>query len=350
MHDWCKVDFKRHRSKKDLLQVTHEHDIGYDLTASLAVEADFGSALAPVSMHLRTGNRLHSTAEKPPKKHDHHLNQLEPTMDEIAGMELGREAVHVIDREADSLGHFRSWCAKGHLFLVRCDDRRVTWNGQSVLLSEINEHLDREVLFKKAGVGRFQGRKVTREVAEVEVVLDKVHKTRFNGKQIETRGESLVLRAVFVRLVDQESYIVAEWMMLTNVPACEVSAATIGLWYYFRWRIESFFKLLKSAGHELEYWQQETGIAIFRRLLIASMACVFVWQLMRDKTERAEAMRAHLTKLSGRQMKRGVKSTASALLAGWYCMMSMMSLLASDTSLSELRKLAKTYGPPGLIV
>lgn len=350
MHDWCKIDFKRHKSKKDLLQVTHEHDIGYDLTASLAVEADFGCPLAPVSMHMRTGKRLYSTADEPPKKSDHHLNQLEPTMNEIAGIELGRTPVHIIDREGDSLGHFRAWCAKGHLFLVRCDDRRVTWKGESVLLSEINGYLDREVLFKKAGKARYHGKKVMREVAEVEVVLDGVHKTRIHGKQIETRGEPLVVRAVFVRLVDTEGYILAEWMILTNVPSSDVDTGTIGLWYYFRWRIESFFKLLKSAGHELEYWQQETGIAIFRRLLIASMACVYVWQLMRDKSERAETMRAHLMKLSGRQTKHGVKSTASALLAGWYCMMSMMSLLTNDTSLAELRNLAKTYAPPGFFV
>jgi hypothetical protein len=350
MHDWCKVDFIRHRSKNDRLQITHEHDIGYDLTVSLAVEADFGCPLAPVSMHMRTGKRLHSTADNPPRKSDHHLNQLEPTMNEIAEMELGRTPVHIIDREGDSLGHFRSWSAMGHQFLVRCDDRRVTWNGESVLLNEINEHLDREVLFEKAGVVRHQGKKVIREVAEVEVVLDGIHRTRVNGKQLERRGEPLVLRAVFVRLVDNEGYIVAEWMLLTNVPSSNVDSATIGLWYYFRWRIESFFKLLKSAGHELENWQQETGRAIFRRLLIASMACVYVWQLTRDKSERAEAMRAHLMKLSGRQTKHGVKSTASGLLAGWYCMMSMMSLLTNDTSLTELKSLVKIYAPPGFFV
>jgi hypothetical protein len=350
MHDWCKLDFKRHASKKDLLQVTHEHDIGYDLTASLAVEADHGIVLAPVSMHLRTGHRLHSTANTPPKRSAHHLNQLEPTMDEIAKLELNRTPVHIIDREADSLGHFRAWTKKDHLFLVRCDDRRVKWNGQSVLLSEINEILDRDVLFKQAGHARYHGKKVTREVAEVEVVLDGIHKTRINGKQIEVHGEALILRAVFVRLVDEEGYILAEWMLLTNILASDADAATIGLWYYFRWRIESFFKLLKSAGHELEYWQQTTGKAVLKRLLIASMACVFVWQLGRDKSEQAATMRAHLMQLSGRQTKHGVESTASALLAGWYTMLSMMSLLASGISLTDLRKLDKTYGPPGFFV
>ena len=28
-HDWCKIDYKGHESKKDLRQITHEHDIGY---------------------------------------------------------------------------------------------------------------------------------------------------------------------------------------------------------------------------------------------------------------------------------------------------------------------------------
>lgn len=350
MHDWCKIDYKRHAAKKDMLQVTHEHDIGYDLTASVAVEADNGIVLAPVSLHLRTGNRLHSTANSPPKRSSHHLNQLEPTMDEIAELELERIPVHIIDREADSLGHFRAWTKKGHLFLVRCDDRRVKWHGESVLLSEINEKLDREVLFKKAGHARHQGIKVLREVAEVEVVLDGEHKTRINGKQIETRGEALVLRAVFVRLVDKEGYILAEWMLLTNVPADVGNTSTIGTWYYFRWRIESFFKLLKSAGFELEYWQQTTGKAVLRRMLIACMACVYVWRLRRDKSERAATMRAHLMKLSGRQTKHGVESTASALLAGWYMMLSMMNLLASNSSLADIRKLIKTYGPPGCVV
>jgi hypothetical protein len=350
MHDWCKLDFKRHTSKKDLLQVTHENDVGYDLTTSLAVEADQGIPLAPVAMHLRTGRRLHSTAAAPPKASAHHLNQLAPTMAEIERLELGRTLVHIIDREADSLGHFRDWSRKGHLFLVRCDDRRVKCQGESVLLSEINDRLDREVQFQSAGPALYHGKQVTREVAEVEVVLDGIHKTRIQGKQREISGEALTLRAVFVRLIDKEGYILAEWMLLTNVPAGHADAATIGTWYYYRWRIESFFKLLKSAGHELESWQQTTGQAILRRLLIASMACVFVWQLQRDKSEQATALQAILMKLSGRQTKHGVTTTASALLAGWQSLLAMLSLLETDVPLAQLRLLAQAYSPPGFLV
>jgi hypothetical protein len=100
MHDWCKLDFKRHLSKSDPLQVTHENDIGYDLTASLAVEADHGVPLAPVAMHLRTSKKLHSTCAAAPKKFDHHLNQLAPTMDEIETLEtLRAKSVDMFEKE-----------------------------------------------------------------------------------------------------------------------------------------------------------------------------------------------------------------------------------------------------------
>ena len=50
---------------------------------------------------------------------------------------------------------------------------------------------------------------------------------------------------------------------------------------------QSYFELLKSHGQQLEQWQQETGPAIARRLLVASMACVVVWQLQADDTPQA---------------------------------------------------------------
>ena len=75
------------------------------------------------------------------------------------------------------------------------------------------------------------------------------------------------MRLVIARLIDEEGWIVAQWTLLTNAVAESADAAQIALWYYWRWRLESFFKLLKSHGQEVEYWQQESGIAITRSLL-----------------------------------------------------------------------------------
>src|SRR6056297_2710264 len=46
-HDWCKIDYASHTAKSDLRQLTHEHDIGYDLTTALLVDAHDGAPLAP---------------------------------------------------------------------------------------------------------------------------------------------------------------------------------------------------------------------------------------------------------------------------------------------------------------
>ena len=340
-HDWCKLGYgSQSRRKKDLLQLTHKDDVGYELTTALLVEADTGITLAPMQVHVHTADTVHSTAEHPPDREHHRLDQLEPTMDEVARWELPRRVVHVIDREADSLGRLRSWHAKGHLFLVRCDDRRVDCQGESVLLSELNEHLDRDCLFTAAGKARHQGKKVRREVAEKTVTLYRPHSEVVDGEKRTVTGKPIELRAVFVRLVDDEDWIVAEWTLLTNVPAGEADAAEVGKWYYFRWRIESFFKLLKSHGHELEYWQQESGLAIANRLLVAAMACVVVKQLEASQSEASAKFRRYLIQLSGRRMKHRVEYTAPALLAGYYVHLMMTQYLSdNDLTIEELKSL-----------
>ena len=341
VHDWCKLNYASHAAKKDLLQLTHETDIGYDLATALLIEAHTGVTLAPMQVHLKTGKATHSTAHKPPKRTDHHLDQLEPTMDEVNAWGLQRRVIHVIDREADSLGRFRRWDAKGHLFLVRCDDRRVRWAGRSILLSQINEHFHETDEFEDVGKAKFHGKAVRREVAEAKVVLHRQHKETRHGQQVSVSGKAISVRAVFVRLVDKKGYIVAEWMLLTNVPADEADAAEVGQWYYWRWRIESFFKLLKSGSQEIEYWQQTTGGAIARRLLIAAMACVVVNRLQASRSEASARFRKYLVQLSGRQMKYGEESTGPALLAGYFVLLSMTQFLEQhDVSLDERKQLA----------
>jgi len=345
VHDWCKIDYGSHADKRDLRQLTHEHDLGYDLTTALLVDAQDGAPLAPMQVHVKTADAVYSTAEPAPHLDDHHLDQLEPTMREVESWDLPRRVVHVIDREADSLGHFRHWDALGYQFLVRCDDRRVLWEGESWLISEIADHWDREVLFADVGEAFYHGRTVRQEVAEAPIVLHRPHKTRVDGKQYDVPGRALPMRLVVTRLVDEEGYILAQWTLLTNLLG-EVSAYQIALWYYWRWRIESFFKLLKSHGQELEHWLQETGEAITRRLLVAAMACVVVWELERDDSSEAEEAKTILMRLSGRSTKRTRRYTAPALLAGYMVLLSITDLLQNtDYDLRKLKRIAAAVLP-----
>src|SRR5262249_27034325 len=78
------------------------------------------------------------------------------------------------------------------------------------------------------------------------------------GRRKVIRGKPLAVRLVVSQVRDAAGALLAQWCLLTDVPA-GVTAAAVALWYYWRWRIESFFKLLKGAGQQVEAWQQEGG-------------------------------------------------------------------------------------------
>jgi hypothetical protein len=94
--------------------------------------------------------------------------------------------------------------------------------------------------------------------------------------------------------------------------------------------------LLKGAGQQVEHWEQESGEAIFKRLLIAAQACVLAWRLARAQGESAERTRTFLIRLSGRQMKRAKPVTASALLAEMCLLFVMNDETLAHYSLEEI--------------
>ena len=83
-------------------------------------------------------------------------------------------------------------------------------------------------------------------------------------------------------------------------------------------------------------WQQETAAAVARRLLVASMACVLIWQLARSPAPEASRLRSLLIRLSGRQMKRGQEFTEPALLAGMWVLLAMLEILQQHGSRVDL--------------
>jgi hypothetical protein len=338
VHDWSKLSYDHPGRKHDLVQVTHATDVGYELTTALLVSGDDGNPLAPMEMHLRTAAGVLSTRERAPQAVGH-LEQVLPTMRAAAAWELPKPLLHVIDREADSVDHYRRWDAAGQKFLVRADDRRVRWGEKSCLLSGVRNQLQRRRAFVAVGEADHQGRPAALWVAETEVVLHRPAKKNVGGVKFERPGRPLALRFVVVQLRDDRGSVLAEWRLLSNAPLTWATTALLAHCYYWRWRIESFFKLLKSHGQQLEQWLQESGAAVARRLLVAAMACVVVWRLQADPSPRAVELKNVLIRLSGRQTKRKRPHTAPALLAGLWVLLSMLALL-EHTSLYDLRRLA----------
>lgn len=338
VHDWCKLTFSFR--KDDETQLTHKDDVGYELTTALLVSATDGSPLAPMEMHLKTADGVLST--RPGSRNVAHLEQVLPTMKAAAAWGLNKPLLHVIDRESDSVGHLRRWDAAGYLYLVRSDSRIVRWNEKTIETAEIARQLQAQHKFQRQGLALHQGRAAQLWAAETEVVLYRparktVAKTK---KRVEVPGPPLTLRLIVVQLRDDKGHVLAEWLLLTNAPRSLALMSKLAHCYYWRWRIESFFKLLKSHGQHLESWKQETGLAIARRLLVASMACVVVWKLQADESPPAMELKTILVRLSGRQTKRKTPHTAPALLAGLWVLLSMLELM-QHVDLERLKQLAE---------
>jgi len=345
VHDASALKYPDHHAKKDQTRLSNHDDIGYELVTALAVDGGTGDPIAPLHARLRAADGVHSTRTPAPGRNSFWVDDLGKTMTACADMKLGGTVVHVVDREADSLAHYREWDAAGRTFLVRADDDRIVdYEGQECKLPELAAAMDEAGDFEPVGPASRLGRPCTLEVAEVQVTLRRPawrHRS-YKGKKKKERvaGPPLPLRLVVARLRGEDGAVEAQWLLFTNA-SIAFAAATIALWYYFRWRIESFFKLLKSAGMELEQWQQETALRIARRLLVACMACVVVWRLQRANTPAEIALRDMAMQLSGRLTKPDVPYTAPALLIGLWRLLGALLLLETHSA-DELLELGET--------
>jgi hypothetical protein len=328
IHDWSTLSFGGHPSKTDRATLTHAHDVGYDLATVLMVRGDDGAPVAPASVSLTTADGVLGTRDGAAPADTPHIDQIRDDMGYVRGLGLGATVVHVVDREADSVNHWRQWSGDGHLALVRADDRKVLCQGEETSLRAIAERLHRDGAFKDVGAASYHGRKARLFVAEAEVVLHRPGKRNEGKRKVEIPGPPLPLRLVATEVRDLEGRVLARWLLLTNVPAELADSATIARWYYFRWRIESLHKLLKAAGWQLESWLQRDGGRLLIKLLLAFGACASIWALERRHDAESVAFQRLLMGLSGRQTKRGREITTSGLLAGLWVLQAAVGPLA----------------------
>ena len=347
VHDWSQLMYPQHTSKRDRIALSSKRvPEGYELQTALLVSDRDGAPLAPAVLSLRAEDGVHCSRSWTVRQPLSPLDELDPTMAYLEQQHLGRKLVHIIDAEADSVGHFRQWSqSPGRHYLVRADDRLVQHGGQEKRCSVIRQELRQQSAFQHVRNVSYHGKQAEQWVAEANVQLTRPAQRNRPGVGDRQRipGPPLNLRLVIAEVRDVDGRVLAIWYLLANVPA-DVDAATVALWYYWRWSIETYFKLLKSAGMQVEMWQQETAAALARRLLVASMACVTVWRLARSTHPAAERARRLLVRLSGRQMKRQRTFTLPALLAGMWVLLAMLEALETY-SLDDLRVLASVAFP-----
>ena len=356
MSDWSHLDYKNHTSKKELESKKKKDNgkqLGYDLQTTIAVSDKSGEPIGPLVHNLKTSKKVYSTYDDNIEIKKTHLEELSSRVNSIRKeLATDKKIVHIVDRESDSVAFMRELDKNKALFLLRVKKTSTVF-----YLKEEKSYKQGE-LAKKLGLGKlvktikYQKKQVKIYVnsCEVEIRRDATKTTiSKDGKRKYTKIEGNAVKAKFIveRLVDEENNVVAEWLLLSNILDTKVSAQTLATWYYYRWKIESYFKLLKSSGFNLEEWQQKEPIALFKRLLVVSLSCLFVWKLANDSSQNAKEIRDFLVLLSGRLIERGKEFTLPALLAGlesYLQMMDVMLLFSHEELLDMHTKLTNLLG------
>jgi hypothetical protein len=345
-HDWSRLQFRTHTKKAHRLKMSHAGDVGYELQSSLLIEAERGLPIAPLSQSLTDDRGCYCSFEDKQIQRVSHMDGLVRTIEQIESLDIKKNLVHLIDREGDSIGHMRKLSSKGYQWLLRAKEgNHVEYQGQKMKLSEVADGLTCE----QTSQVEYKGQKAFLAVSETDITITRPAKPKkFDGESgrrvAQEEGAPLKLRLVVAELRDKDGHRLSRWSLVTNVSK-EVKCDEIAKWYYWRLNIESFFKLIKRAGHDVESWLQRSAGAILKRLLIASMACVLTWRVQRGKSEEDKGVRIFLCRLSGRQQKRGRIESAPSLLAGLSILLSSIQLL-SEYSIEELRELSNKVMSP----
>jgi len=349
MSDWSHLDYKKHTSKKELMSKNKKgtcKQIGYDLQTTLAVSDKTGEPIAPIVHNLKSSEKVYSTYDNNIVYKQTHLQELATRAQWIdTNLKSNKKVVHIVDREADSVAFMRTLSDNNSLFLLRVKDNSKLY--YPLEDTDINQKLlaDKLPLGEKVKTINYRNKKTTIYVNECDVEVRR-DATKFivnsDGKKKLQKIEGVPLKVRFIveRLVDENDKVVAKWLLITNIVDKQVTTSTLATWYYYRWKIESYFKLLKSSGFNLEAWQQIEPEALFKRLLVVSYSCVLVWKIANDSSKKAQEIRKFLVMLSGKQLEWGTEFTYPALLSGLESYIQIMDVLLffSHEELLDMKK------------
>ena len=339
VHDWSQLQYVKHHHKIQRLQRTHQYDSGYELQSSLLVDAASGLPIAPLAQTLSDALGCYSTFSQHSAGRKSHLDSLTEQIKVIEQYPIEKTCVHIIDREGDSIAHLREMSSQGFKWLIRAKEgHRIEHQGKTCKVAEAAERVETQQVQPIA----YKGNQHMLHVGETAIRITRAAKPKRkddSGQRVAPQqGSAIEARLIVAVVKDDQDKTVARWSLISNVPS-EITTVEMTTWYYWRWTIECYFKLLKQAGHDIEAWLQTRPEAILRRLLISCMACVLTWRIQRSEDEHHQKIRVFLTRLSGRQQKRGRLESAPALLAGLSILLNTLQLL-SEYSIDELNEIA----------
>ena len=207
---------------------------------------------------------------------------VERVMSRLGG---ANQAVHVMDREADSYLLFEDLVRAGRAFVIRANHNRRVLDEQHDFLRDAIGHVDamveREVRLSNRSdrYRRISSKKThaARDTRMARLAVGARTVTIPSGKRNRDFADRVSLTLNIVRVwepcppADQPP---VEWLLITNLPVASVAQLEVVVdAYRARWTVEEFFKALKT-GCAFEQRQLESRHALENALaILAPIAC-----------------------------------------------------------------------------
>jgi hypothetical protein len=257
---------------------------GLLLHAALTLEADTGAVIGLLDAQVknRYGERpKHRRARKTADKESQRWIDCTTRAGEV--LSAARSITGVSDRESDLYEHFTGRPPGMHLVVRACQNRKIktAFNSSASSLFPFADSLPVQGWFITA-IPAAPGRKA--RLAQLEIRFSIVELCRpLHG----ARGlpDTVVLTLVDVREASKpDDSEPIHWRLLTthSVTSVEDARKIVDL-YRLRWRIEEYFRILKTAGFNIEDAEISEPRAMTNLVAAVAIAAVTVMQLVQAR-------------------------------------------------------------------
>ncbi len=277
LHDITECDFSKHAAMSEKMEIGDHHGTGYEYHPCVAWDFDERrfvgvlhdtviSALGPDDVGVADYDSdpalKHVTAEERQRLLLNHRHQLATHIRYLATQAANRHLTHVADREFDDVLAMAAAREVGAGFVFRClGNRNVRLEtGEDVDMASLIASLPMRP-YKSLGLDArghvAYGKNRPKRVASLSIGACRVFFfrpcTRGERRNI-TLEEPLGVHLVVIRELEAPN---GEkplcWLLFTSLPIDTQERQTRAAAYYEqRWRIEEYFKLLKSGGFDVE--------------------------------------------------------------------------------------------------
>ncbi len=200
----------------------------------------------------------------------------------------GNSVVTVCDRECDFYDFFKAAAELDASVLIRASQNRTVDRNSRYAEKDVSKLWDH--MSAQPELGEFsvevcavpktrhcKGRTARTAMMTVKVAPFTMNPPRNNPKHGSGLLPNIPMYAIHVlEREPPENEDPVEWMLLTNIPVTDLRSARQKVrWYSLRWRIEMYFKVLKS-GFRVEACRLQTADRLIRYLMVMS---IIAWRL-----------------------------------------------------------------------